>query len=66
MGVRRGSIFKKCGINFPLNMDDFLLSHGIESEKILKAYFPEVCEEVKGITDLFSFFEGFEGRITLR
>ena len=32
-------------------MDDFQLSHGIESEKILKDYFPEVCEEVKGVTD---------------
>ncbi len=51
MGAGRGSIFKKCGIKSPLNPDDFQLSHGIESEKILKDYFPEVCEEVKGITD---------------
>lgn len=32
MGAGRGSIFKKCGIKFPLNMDDFQLSHGMESE----------------------------------
>lgn len=51
MGVKRGNIFNKCGITFPLNMDKFQLSHGVESEKILKEYFPEVCEEVKGITD---------------
>ena len=51
MGVKRGSIFNKCGVAFPLNIDQFQLSHGIESEKLLKEYFPEVCEEVKGITD---------------
>lgn len=28
MGAKRGNIFKKCGIIFPLNMDDFQLSHG--------------------------------------
>ena len=36
---------------FPLNLDSFQLEHGGESEKILKAYFPEVCDEIKGITD---------------
>ena len=51
MGVKRGNIFKKCRISFPLNMDEFQMTHGIKSEKILKEYFPEVCEEVKGITD---------------
>ena len=54
MGARRDAIFKKCGVSFPLNMDDFQLSHGMESEKILKNYFPEVCEEVKGITDVLN------------
>ena len=34
-----------------LNLDSFQLEHGRESEKILKAYFPEVCYEIKGITD---------------
>lgn len=53
MGVKRGNIFNKCGVTFPLNMDKFQLSHGVESEKILKEYFPEVCEEVKGIEMLF-------------
>lgn len=51
MGVKRGKILKKCNITFPLNLDSFQFEHGIESEKILKTYFPEVCDEIKGITD---------------
>lgn len=51
MGSKRGKIFKKCNIVFPLNMDDFQMEHGIESEKILQRYFKEICEEIKGITD---------------
>lgn len=51
IGVKRGEIFKKCNIYFPLNMDNFQMNHGIESEKILNKYFKEVCEEIKGITD---------------
>ena len=34
IGVKRGKIFKKCNIIFPLNMDNFQMNHGIESEKI--------------------------------
>ena len=48
IGVKRGKIFKKCNIIFPLNMDNFQMNHGIESEKILQKYFKEVCEEIKG------------------
>ena len=51
IGVKRGKIFKKCNIIFPLNMDNFQMNHGIESEKILQKYFKEVCEEIKGLTD---------------
>ncbi len=51
MGVKRGKIFKKCNIIFPLNLDEFQMKRGLESEKILNKYFPEVCSEVKGITD---------------
>lgn len=51
IGVKRGKIFQKCHVTFPLNMDGFQLKHGIESEKILRSYFPEVCDEIKGITD---------------
>ena len=38
---------------FQLNIDQFQLSHGIEREKLLKDNFPEVCEEVKGLTDTY-------------
>lgn len=51
IGVKRGKIFNKCGIVFPLNLDEYQMDHGIKSEKILKEVFPEVCEEIKGITD---------------
>jgi hypothetical protein len=39
IGVKLGNIFNKCGIHFPLNMDDFQLKHGIESEKIFRNTF---------------------------
>lgn len=51
MGVKRGNIFKKANISFPLLLDDFQLQHGKESEIILKEFFPEVCEEIRGVTD---------------
>lgn len=51
IGVKRGNIFKKYQISFPLYMDDFQLEHGKQSEKILRKFFPEVCEEIKGVSD---------------
>lgn len=51
MGVKRGKIFQKCKISFPLHLDEFQLEHGKQSEKILKDYFPEVCAEIKGVSD---------------
>lgn len=51
MGVKRGKIFGRSGIVFPLQMDKFQLAHGTESEKILREFFPEVCEEIRGVTD---------------
>lgn len=54
VGVKRGNIFNKCNITFPLHLDEFQMNHGIKSEKILKKYFPEVCEEIKGITDIIN------------
>lgn len=51
MGVKRGTIFKKCQISFPLHLDKFQLEHGKQSEKILRDFFPEVCEEIKGVSD---------------
>ena len=37
MGVKRGTIFQKSNISFPLHLDTFQLNHGKESEKILRA-----------------------------
>lgn len=51
IGVKRGNIFNKCNIIFPLKLDKFQMKHGECSEKILMHVFPEVCEEIKGITD---------------
>lgn len=51
MGQKRGKIFQKAGISFPLHLDDFQMRHGRESEKILREYFPEVCEEIRGVSD---------------
>ncbi len=35
MGVKRGKIFNKCQIFFPLRLDNFQLEHGKQSEEIL-------------------------------
>ena len=51
MGVKRGKIFNRSGISFPLELDEFQLAHGKESEKILQEFFPEVCEEIRGVAD---------------
>lgn len=49
MGVKRGTVFQKSGISFPLHLDKFQLQHGAESEKKLREFFPEVCEEIRGL-----------------
>lgn len=51
MGVKRGTIFNRGNISFPLQLDEFQLNHGKQSEKILKEFFPEVCEEIRGVSD---------------
>lgn len=33
MGVKRGKVFNRCRISFPLKLDDFQLAHGERSEK---------------------------------
>ena len=52
MGVKRGNIFQKANVSFPLQLDDFQLQHGKQSEQILREYFPEVCEEIRGVSDV--------------
>ena len=51
MGVKRGKIFKKCQVSFPFHLDEFQLAHGKRSEAALRKYFPEVCEEIRGVSD---------------
>lgn len=51
MGVKRGKIFEKCRFSFPLQLDAFQLEHGRQSEEILRNFFPEVCEEIRGVSD---------------
>lgn len=51
MGVKRGKIFKRCQISFPLQLDEFQIEHGKQSESILRKFFPEVCEEIRGVSD---------------
>lgn len=51
MGVKRGKEFRANGITFPLHLDEFQLEHGRKSEQILKDFFPEVCEEIQGVSD---------------
>lgn len=51
MGVKRGNIFQKAHISFPLQLDNFQLEHGKQSEEILRKFFPEICEEVRGVSD---------------
>ena len=51
MGVKRGKILKKYKVSFPLQLDEFQLEHGKKSEAALRKYFPEVCEEIRGMSD---------------
>ena len=42
---------RKCRMSFPLHLDNFQLEHGKQSEKILRNFLPEVCEEIRGVSD---------------
>jgi predicted choloylglycine hydrolase len=52
MGEKFGSIVKKLGVKFPMNLDRFQKEHGKKSGVLLKQYFPEVSDEIKGVTDI--------------
>jgi hypothetical protein len=55
MGQKMGNIFKNCNAQFPLNLDSFQKEFRKESGKLLKQYFPEAAEEIKGITDITGY-----------
>lgn len=51
MGVKRGKIFQRSNIIFPLHLDEFQMEYGKKSEQLLRVFFPEVCEEIRGVSD---------------
>lgn len=51
MGRKRAKAFQKKNLIFPCRLDVFQLEHGRNSEKILMEYFPQVCAEIRGVTD---------------
>ena len=55
MGQKMGEIFKKCNARFPIKLDKFQTRFGKESAKLLKKFFPEAAEEIKGITDVIGY-----------
>jgi len=52
-GFKFGQILKKQYVDFNsiIKLNDYQLDFGVQSEKILSRVYPEVCSEVKGITD---------------
>lgn len=51
MGVKRGKIFQRSNVIFPLHLDEFQIEYGKKSEQLLRRFFPEVCEEIRGVSD---------------
>ena len=53
IGLKYGGLIKKNNIDlFGLTeLDEFQLNYGIQSERILRKYFPEACDEIRGIAD---------------
>lgn len=52
MGQKMGNIFKKYNAQFPINLDSFQTKFGKESGILLKQFFPEAADEIRGITDV--------------
>ncbi len=53
IGLKYGVLLKKKHIDlFGLTeLDDFQFNYGSQSEKIVRRYFPEACEEIRGIAE---------------
>ena len=47
MGVKRGNIFQKAHISFPLQLDNFQLEHGKQSEEILRKLAEDKSEYIR-------------------
>jgi predicted choloylglycine hydrolase len=52
MGQKMGTIFKNSHARFPIQLDPFQTQFGRESGKLLKHFFPEAVEEIRGVTDV--------------
>lgn len=55
MGKKMGNIFKVSNAKFPIELDPFQTKFGKESGLLLKKYFPEAAEEIRGITDVIGY-----------
>jgi predicted choloylglycine hydrolase len=55
MGHKMGTIFKKFNVKFPIKLDSFQTEFGLESGKLLKHFYPEAAEEIKGITEVIEY-----------
>ena len=57
MGLKLGWMLKKQYINFDkiIVLNDFHRDYGAKSLRVLTEVFPEVCDEIRGITDALSY-----------
>jgi len=55
MGQKMGTLFKKGNVRFPIRLDSFQTGFGRESGRLLKQFFPEASEEIRGITDITEY-----------
>ncbi len=55
MGRKMGNIFIRTNAKFNIHLDSFQTKFGIESGLLLKKFFPEAYNEVKGITDTIDY-----------
>ena len=55
MGRKMGAIFKRSNARFPIKLDSFQIKHGRQCKAILGKHFPEVVEEIRGVTDTIGY-----------
>ena len=53
IGLKYGGLLKKNNIDLYglTELDDFQFNYGIQSERILRNFFPEACDEIRGMAD---------------
>jgi len=55
MGQKIGKRFRESHTIFPIHLDPFQTDYGKKSVMLLKEYFPEAIEEMKGVTDFIEY-----------